>query len=282
MSNVDVELLYGVSGGGDLSGASGQEISKSLNKLVKALEKAKVPTIKLFFDEKDFTSKLKAIKERITKELGGAFNININNINTSKTHKGNNAPSGVNETKTYLNLKQQISDAYKAQAEFAQSTVGSNEEIEKSLEDVLAKIDTWKKLTEEQRAALRNYASELKSQNEANLARTQQDNYNRLQQSIKQVDMQQREFYRTKQSESEHYKNLLDSEVNGTNRLKSEIESTVLTEQQRAALLDKVNATQVKNQAALGTSIENAKNSYAKISNKVNDYIQRMEKQGLA
>lgn len=213
MSNVDVELLYGVSGGGDLSGASGREISKSLNKLVKALEKAKVPTIKIFFDEKDLTSKLKRIKDRIAKELGGVSKIKIN---------------------TLLNKTVKTSD----------STKQSKEELE--------------------------------------LVKKQQEAYKILQDQIKKVDAQQREFYRSKQSDSEYYQSLAKSETEGIKQLEAAIQSANLTEQQRAELSNQVAAIQIKNQTALNNSVESASFSYSKIANKVSDYIQRMEKQGLA
>lgn len=213
MSNVDVELLYGVSGGGDLSGASGREISKSLNKLVKALEKAKVPTIKIFFDEKDFTSKLKRIKDRITKELKDVGKVKINTIVNKTTRSSSSAA----QTK----------------------------------ED----IDTINK----QKAA-----------------------YAELQKKIAEVNSKQKEFYHSKKSNSDYYQQLVRNEINGIKELQESIASANLSEEQRTELTNRVSTMQIRNQEALKNSAENASNGYGKIAAKVSDYVQRMEKQGLA
>lgn len=134
MSKVDVELLYGVSGGGELSGASGQEIAKSLKKIVRGLEKSKIPTIKLFFDTQDLETKLKAVKEKITKTLGSAGNLK----NIISIQSPNNTASQTRATKTltaaqkrqqtmYNNLKKSIEDTLKTENKLYKSRTKNSE-----------------------------------------------------------------------------------------------------------------------------------------------------------
>lgn len=121
MSNVDVELVYGVAGGGELSGASGQAILKSLQRIVKNLEKSKIPTIKIFFDGADLKTKIKAIKEKITKTLkeGGKLQVDVTakGLSADKTKEIKESSNQIKEqTKTYNNFAKQIKDFYKQDA----------------------------------------------------------------------------------------------------------------------------------------------------------------------
>ena len=134
MSKVDVELLYGVSGGGELSGASGQEIAKSLRKIVRGLEKSKIPTVKIFFDTKDLETKLKAVKEKIEKTLGSAGNLK----NVISIQSPSNTASQTRATKTltaaqkrqqtmYNNLKKSIEETLKAENQLYKSRTKNSE-----------------------------------------------------------------------------------------------------------------------------------------------------------
>lgn len=121
MSNVDVELLYGVSGGGDLNGASGREISKSLKRLVSNLSKAKIPTVKIYFDDSDLKNKLKDLKNRITKALGeaGKTTINISGEGGKKGTRANTQSAYLQkQAETLKALSKEVDNAYKSQEKF--------------------------------------------------------------------------------------------------------------------------------------------------------------------
>lgn len=143
-SKVDVELLYGVSGGGELSGASGQEIAKSLKKIIRGLEKSKIPTVKIFFDTKDLEDKLKVIKDKIAKTLGSAGN--LKNIVTIQSRDSKGSSSQARSAKAltaeqkrqqtmYSNLKKSIEETLKSENKLYKSRTKNSElyinEIEK-------------------------------------------------------------------------------------------------------------------------------------------------------
>lgn len=179
MSKVDVELLYGVSGGGELGGASGQEIAKSLKKIVKGLEKSKIPMVKIFFDTQDLETKLKAIKEKIEKVLGSAGN--LKNIVTIQSP--NNTGNQKQTTKTltaaqkrqqtmYNNLKNAIEETLKTENKLYKSRTKNSEiYIEETRKQAQAMEELENKmkrypLNGKLKADLSSYQSGLSSENQ--------------------------------------------------------------------------------------------------------------------
>lgn len=90
-NKADVELVFGVSGGGSLSGASGQQIQQDLEKIVANLLKRKIPKIQLHFD----TTKLKKQISDIQKLISDSLSIKLSAPRVSNsTNKSSNFDSG--------------------------------------------------------------------------------------------------------------------------------------------------------------------------------------------
>lgn len=197
--NVDVELVYGVSGGGKLSGESGKQIKADLQALVDNLASKKIPTIKIFFDNADLDRKIKEVKKKLQTAFGKGIGTNINV--TTQTSKGKTGASTSKTTqevteqeKTYQALKKQINEAYKAQESFYKAKYTNSELYKKMSEEESERImdfsDKIKEanITEEQRSSLLEQGHTLQMRNEA-LLQTQlqksEVSYNKI---IRQMD----------------------------------------------------------------------------------------------
>ncbi len=178
MSKVDVELLYGVSGGGELSGASGQEIAKSLRKIVRGLEKSKIPTIKLFFDTQDLEAKLKTIKEKINKVLGSTGNLK-NFITIQSRESGGNSThasktltaSQKRQQTMYKKLKEAIEETsksenklYKARTKNSDIYVDKIKQQAQAMDELESKLKRYP-LKNELKSDLSSYKNKLSSDN---------------------------------------------------------------------------------------------------------------------
>ena len=85
MSNVDVKLVFGVQGGGSLSGASGKEIKTKLTAIINQLK----PKIKLSIDETSIRKELKRVQGIFKKELFNFYPTTKTNTNNSGSSKSN-------------------------------------------------------------------------------------------------------------------------------------------------------------------------------------------------
>lgn len=197
--NVDVELVYGVSGGGKLSGESGKQIKADLQALVENLASKKIPTIKLFFDKADLDRKIKEVKKKLQTAFGKGIGTNINvTTQTSKGKTGASTSKATQEVteqeKTYQALKKQINEAYKAQESFYKAKYTNSELYKKMSEEESERVMNFSdaiknaNITEEQRSNLLEQGHALQMRNEA-LLQTQlqksEVSYNKV---IKQMD----------------------------------------------------------------------------------------------
>lgn len=176
--NVDVELVYGVSGGGKLSGESGKQIKADLQALVDNLASKKIPTIKLFFDKADLDKKIKEVKQKLQTAFGKGIGTNINvTTQTSKGKTGSNTSKTTQEVteqeKTYQALKKQINEAYKAQESFYKAKYTNSELYKKMSEEESERVLDFSdkireaNITEEQRSSLLEQGHTLQMRNEA-------------------------------------------------------------------------------------------------------------------
>lgn len=135
MSKADVELLYGVAGGGDINGQSGKKIAASLNQLSKKLK----PKIQLSFDKKDLDIKIKEIKTRIEKILGSYKNVFKIQVPNSSNAKGTVSDKKVSSSEArqltmYKNIKNAIDETRTAEKKFYNSRTKDNELYLKEIE----------------------------------------------------------------------------------------------------------------------------------------------------
>lgn len=137
--NADVELVFGVSGGGKLSGDSGKSIKQSLEELVRELENKGIPKFKIFFDEKDFKVKVSNLKKLLKSELGDSLTINIKNsqTETTKENKGTSTKSVSEETKLYKDLEKELKETYKAKKDINKVKVDNS-----NVEETISKLNT--------------------------------------------------------------------------------------------------------------------------------------------
>ena len=135
MSKADVELLYGVAGGGDINGQSGKKIAASLNQISKKIK----PKIQLSFDKKDLDVKIKEIKTRIEKILGSyknVFKIQVPNSANAKATVSNKkvSSSEARQLTMYKNIKKAIDETRTAEKKFYNSRTKNNDLYIKEIE----------------------------------------------------------------------------------------------------------------------------------------------------
>ena len=248
MSNVDVELLYGVSGGGDLNGASGREISRSLKRLVSNLNKAKIPTVKIYFDDSDLKNKLKDLKNRITKALGESGKINISAIGgnaKSSKEQSNLSAYMKKQLSTQTALSKEIDKAYKAQEQFYKS---HDTRTEKYQTDQKAQASAVKGLTEQIKTA------ELAQKRKKEL------NDQATSKAINSEAVLQREYNKTRGQ----YRKLVENTSMYIQRMEKQGLSTAEARKQ-LALLRKEMQAEVPKTGDLETDLDNLKRKYDKL-----------------
>lgn len=103
-----IELLFGVAGGGNITGESGKKIKNQLTNIANHIK----PSIVVKVNEDQFKKQLKKLRAELQQELG-TVNINPTSTNENNSGGGKSGNKGKQDTKTYKELKQDLEAIYR-------------------------------------------------------------------------------------------------------------------------------------------------------------------------
>ena len=140
-----IELLFGVAGGGNITGESGKKIKNQLTNIANHIK----PSIVVKVNGDQFKKELKKLKAELQQELG-TVNINPTSPNESSSGGGKGGSKGKQDTKTYKELKQDLEAIYRLRKQISGLDSTSKPQESENLSMVASDLE------EQYRASLEN------------------------------------------------------------------------------------------------------------------------------